>query len=154
MEQDFGQLWYAEENENEKGVGGDLRSQSTDICRVQSTVWRLPKYWPPPPPSPLHPARVSSPRTKDGGGTQYTRRAVRGWGVNILEDARHWIGLLQYNPSTPKIHQLENLLQDDFAYGSCVHLLIILPTLLQPSSPVYKIRSSYYSSYIGGYKID
>jgi hypothetical protein len=21
-------------------------------------------------------------------------------GVNILEDARHWIGLLQYNPST------------------------------------------------------
>jgi hypothetical protein len=27
-------------------------------------------------------------------------RAVRGWGVNISEDARHWIGLLQYNPST------------------------------------------------------
>jgi hypothetical protein len=25
---------------------------------------------------------------------------VRGWGVNISEDARHWIGLLQYNPST------------------------------------------------------
>jgi hypothetical protein len=25
---------------------------------------------------------------------------VRGWGVNILEDARHWIGLLQYNLST------------------------------------------------------
>jgi hypothetical protein len=24
---------------------------------------------------------------------------VRGWGVNILEDARHWTGLLQYNPS-------------------------------------------------------
>jgi hypothetical protein len=22
---------------------------------------------------------------------------VRGWGVNILEDARHWIDLLQYN---------------------------------------------------------
>ncbi len=30
----------------------------------------------------------------------HIRRAVRGWGVNILEDARHWIGLLQYNPST------------------------------------------------------
>jgi hypothetical protein len=32
----------------------------------------------------------------------HTRRAVRGCmgggGVNILEDARHWIGLLQYNP--------------------------------------------------------
>jgi hypothetical protein len=23
-----------------------------------------------------------------------------GWGVNISEDARHWIVLLQYNPST------------------------------------------------------
>jgi hypothetical protein len=27
-------------------------------------------------------------------------RAARGWGINILEDARHWIGLLQHNPST------------------------------------------------------
>jgi hypothetical protein len=26
----------------------------------------------------------------------HTRRAVRGWGVNISEDARHRIGLLQY----------------------------------------------------------
>ncbi len=51
------------------------------------------------PPPPLHPASVSSPRTKGGGGV-HTRRAVRGWGVNILEDARHCIGLLQYNPST------------------------------------------------------
>jgi hypothetical protein len=34
------------------------------------------------PPPPIHPASVSSPR------------AVRGWGVNISEDARHWIGLL------------------------------------------------------------
>jgi hypothetical protein len=31
-----------------------------------------------------------------------TRRAERGWGVNILEDARHWIGLLQYNLSTTR----------------------------------------------------
>jgi hypothetical protein len=50
------------------------------------------------PPPPLHPASVSSPRTKRG---IHTRRAVRGWGVNILEDARHRIGLLQYNLSTP-----------------------------------------------------
>ncbi len=48
-------------------------------------------------PPPLHPASVSFLRTKGGG--VYTRRAVRGWGVNISEDARHWIGLLQYNPS-------------------------------------------------------
>jgi hypothetical protein len=43
---------------------------------------------------------VSSSLTKGGGG--YTlARVLRGWGVNILEDARHWIGLLQYNVSTP-----------------------------------------------------
>ncbi len=29
-----------------------------------------------------------------------TRRAVRGWGVT-----RHWIGLLQYNPSTGDAHK-------------------------------------------------
>ncbi len=44
------------------------------ICRVQSCVWRLPKYWPPTPP--LHPASVSSPRTKSGGYTLAGR-----WGV-------------------------------------------------------------------------
>ncbi len=49
-------------------------------------------------PPPLHPASVSSLCTKRGGG--YTCRAVRGWGVNILEDARHWIGLFKYNPSS------------------------------------------------------
>jgi hypothetical protein len=42
------------------------------------------------PPPPFHPASVSSPRTK----------GRRGVGVNILENARHWIGLLQYNIST------------------------------------------------------
>ncbi len=36
-------------------------------------------------PPPLHPASVSSPRGEGGG-------------VNILEDARHWIGLFQYIP--------------------------------------------------------
>ncbi len=43
-------------------------------------------------------ASVSSPRTKCGG--VHTRRAVRGVEVNILEDARHRTGLLQYNLST------------------------------------------------------
>jgi hypothetical protein len=33
------------------------------------------------------------PAPKAGGGGVQTRRAVRGWGVNILEDARHRIGL-------------------------------------------------------------
>ncbi len=38
-----------------------------------------------------------------------------GWGVNILEDARHWIGLLQYNLPTPlpysvKRHNIKNYL--------------------------------------------
>jgi hypothetical protein len=41
------------------------------------------------PPPPFHPASVSSPLTKGAGG--YTL-AGRWGGVNILEDARHWIG--------------------------------------------------------------
>jgi hypothetical protein len=51
------------------------------------------------PPHPLSTQRVCPPPRTKGGG-EHTRREVRGWGVNILEDARHWIGLLQYNPST------------------------------------------------------
>ncbi len=54
------------------------------------------------PPPPLHPASVSSPRTKGGGYTLAGRWGGGGEGVNISEDARHWIGLLQYNPSTGK----------------------------------------------------
>jgi hypothetical protein len=54
------------------------------------------------PPPPLHPASVSSPPHQRRGGTLHTRRAMRGWGVNISEDARHWIGLLQYNLSMPQ----------------------------------------------------
>ncbi len=73
-----------------------LPPQSTYIYRVQSSVWRLPNYLLNPRPLPC----VSSPRTKGGGGGGVnTRWAVRGWG-GISEDARHWIGLLQYNPST------------------------------------------------------
>jgi hypothetical protein len=84
---------------------GSPTKYCTYICRVQSCVWHLPKYWPPPPP--LHPASVSSPPTKGGGWGVHTRRAVRGWGVNILEDARHWIGPLQYNLSTGRpLHPL------------------------------------------------
>ncbi len=49
-----------------------------------------------PPLSP--PSESVLPRTKGGG--VHTRRAVRGWGINILEDERQRIGLLQYNLST------------------------------------------------------
>ncbi len=48
---------------------GVLKPQSTYTHKVQSSVWRLPNYWPPTP-------------------SQY------------FKNARHWIGLLQYNPST------------------------------------------------------
>ena len=47
---------------------------------------------------PLRPASLSFPRNKGGG--VHTRRAVRvGEGFNILEDAKHRIGLLKYNLS-------------------------------------------------------
>ncbi len=62
--------------------------QSTYIYRVQSSVWRLPNYWPPTP----SPPSECVPRTKGGG--IHTRRVVRGWGVNISEDA---IGLASYS---------------------------------------------------------
>ncbi len=84
---------------------GTLQPQSTYIYRVLRSVWRLPNYWPPPPP-PLNQASVSSPRTK--GGEIHTRRAARGVGVNISEDTRHWIGRLQYNPSTSPLSSHSN----------------------------------------------
>jgi hypothetical protein len=42
------------------------------------------------------------PRTNGGGGGTHSPGSEGGRGVNILEDARHWIGLLQYNPSMNK----------------------------------------------------
>ncbi len=72
--------------------------QSTYRCRVQSCVWRLPKYWPPTPRAPSPPSECVLPPHQRWGA--HTRRAVRGWRGNILEDARHRIGLLQYNLST------------------------------------------------------
>ncbi len=52
------------------------RPQSTYICRVQSSVWRLPKYWPPTP-SPTSECVLLPPHQKRG---VHTHRAVRGWG--------------------------------------------------------------------------
>ncbi len=72
--------------------------QSTYICRVQNSVWRLPKYCPPP--HPLSTQRVCPPPAPKAG--RYTLAGRWGGGGSIiLEDARHWIGLLQYNLSTP-----------------------------------------------------
>jgi hypothetical protein len=70
-------------------------AQSTYICRVQSCVWRLLKYWPPTPSPP--PSECVLPRTKGGG---YTLAGRGGGGGQFLEDDRHRIGLLQYNRST------------------------------------------------------
>jgi hypothetical protein len=55
----------------------------------------------PRPPS-LHSASVSSPRTKGGGRGGTHSPGGEGVGGQYLEDARHWIGLLQYNPSAGK----------------------------------------------------
>ncbi len=56
----------------------------TYICRVQSSVWRLPP-----------------------GGE----------GVNILEDARHWIGLLQCKSST--VHSFLDCLSERSLINLC-----------------------------------
>jgi hypothetical protein len=50
-------------------------------------------------PHPLSTQRVCPPPAPKAGGV-HTRRAVRGWRVKILQDARHRIGLLQYHLST------------------------------------------------------
>ncbi len=67
-----------------------MRSQSTYICRVQSWVSRIPKYWPP---HPLSTQRVCTPPRQRRG--QHTRQAVRGWG-SIFWKTRD-IGLASYS---------------------------------------------------------
>ncbi len=76
-------------------VGSDRRDI---IVRGQSYFYRLPKYWPP---IPLSARRVCPPPATKAGGTQYTLAGRRGgwgsWGVNILEDDRNRIALLQWS---------------------------------------------------------
>ncbi len=46
---------------------------------------------------------------------------MRGWGVNSLEDARHWIGLLQYNPSTSTaLYMLQGEYPFTFSFHACM----------------------------------
>ncbi len=93
-----------------------MYSQSTYICRVQSSVWPLS----PPPPTPFSTHRVCPP-----GGTH----SLGGEGVvvNILEDARHWIGLLQYNPSTDALYSNRHSPKGD---RSSLHRVLTSPPFL------------------------
>ena len=61
--------------------------QRREIITVRgpSYVLRLPKYWPP---TPLSARRLCTPRLCCGGRT-HSPGGEGGWGVNILEDARH-----------------------------------------------------------------
>ncbi len=63
---------------------GPIRREIITV-RGQSYVFRLPKYWPPTPPLPL--VSVYPPPLLRGEDTLAGWRG--GWGVNILEDARH-----------------------------------------------------------------
>jgi hypothetical protein len=63
------------------------------VYRVQSSVWRLPNYILTP--HPLSTQRVCPPPAPNLLGV-HTLQAVRGWGVNISEDARD-IGLASYS---------------------------------------------------------
>ncbi len=76
------------------GSGINIPDPQHCICRVQSCVWRLPKYWPPPPSPPRQVCPPPAPKAYTLAGQW------GGWRVNILEDARYRIGLLQYNLST------------------------------------------------------
>ncbi len=71
------------------------------------------------PPPPLHPAsvRVCPPPAPKAGGTRSPGSEGGGGGGSIIlkEDARHWIGLLQYNPSTGKPKD---------AADRCIHTII------------------------------
>jgi hypothetical protein len=64
------------------------------LVRGQSYFSRLPKYWPPPSPSP-HGESVLPPQQRRGEDTLAGRRG--GWGVNILEDERNRVALLQWS---------------------------------------------------------
>jgi hypothetical protein len=73
-----------------------LHIQSAEQCLESSELLT---------PHPLSSQRVCPPPAPKTGGGVNTRRAVRGWGVNISEDVRHWFGLLQFNPFTVVLYE-------------------------------------------------
>jgi hypothetical protein len=75
------------------------------------------------PPPPLLPASVSSPPPPPKAGG-FTLAGRGGGGVNILEDATHWIGLSQYNPSTAGCHDNRGKrLRENAALHLIIHLV-------------------------------
>ncbi len=112
---------------------------STEQCLA---VGRLPNYWPP-------------------------TRAVRGWEFNIsAEDAKHWIGLLHYNPSTAAatilchLHsELGSISWRLFSKGNfCKHLQIFLwPPYIYKKNFPYKrlgwVLNGYFSLKVPSHKI-
>jgi hypothetical protein len=82
-----------------------------------------------PPPTPLSTQRVCPPPAPKAGGT-HSPGGEGGGGVNILEDASHRIGLLQYNLSTPRPICRKKV----FFYHLVV--LVILPSL---DSPIWAV---------------
>ncbi len=77
------------------------RSQSTYICREQSSVWRLLKYWPPTPPKPSE--SVLPPHQRRGGTHSL---ALRGLGSIFWKTPD--IGLASYSiiPLRPRFSHL------------------------------------------------
>jgi hypothetical protein len=90
------------------------------ICRVQSSVWRLPNYRTIDPTPPLHPASVSSPRTKDRG---YTLAGWWGGGESIFRKTPD-IGLAFFSVKS--------------LYGQVLkmqlHAIVALPCFLETTS--------------------
>jgi hypothetical protein len=120
-------MWWLETGDGQWAMGmgdggtGDVwvMPQITYIYRVQSSVWRLPNYWPL---TPSPPKRVILPlHRRRGGGTHSP--GGEGVGGNISEDARHWIGLLQYNPSTGYTHRM--------SWFTCAELWLTAPIYYQ-----------------------
>jgi hypothetical protein len=74
------------------------------------------------PPPPLDPSEWSSPCT-EGGRYTLAGRWGGGGGINISKDARHWIDLLQYNPSTGYTHRM--------SWFTCAKLWLTTPIYYQ-----------------------
>jgi hypothetical protein len=79
---------------------GKVKAQSTFICKYRAVPRVFQNI---DPPTPLSTQRVCPPPPPSKGeGYTHSPGGERGRGVNILEDARHRIGLLQYNLSKGK----------------------------------------------------